>query len=134
MGFRKQQVESTLKRSISTVLTRDISDPRITGMVSVTRVDVSPDLHTALVFVSISPDKYEKRTIQGLRHASGYVYSLVRKSLRMRTVPHLEFRLDETLKKQAAVFEAIQRGLEADGQGGADDADDAGDLCDTETG
>lgn len=111
MSKRTEQIESVLLRSISKVLTRQISDPRIVGMISVTRVDVSPDLHDAYVYVSILPDRYEKRTIQGLKHASGYIHSLVRKDVAMRAVPRMDFRLDSTLKKSAVIFDAIRRGL-----------------------
>lgn len=112
MTIRKQQVESVLKRAISQVLARQISDPRISGMVSVTHVDVSPDLHEAFVYVSVLPERHEKRTLYGLRHAAGYIQSLVIRSVKMRQVPNLEFRLDSSLKKQAEVLDAIRRGME----------------------
>lgn len=126
MSFRKQQVESLLKRTVSQVLARQISDPRIVGMVSITHVDVSPDLHEALVYVSILPEKYQKRTIAGLRHATGHIYTLVRKAVALKTVPRLDFRLDESIKKEAAIFDAIQRGLAQEGpKPSADDDADA---------
>lgn len=112
MSIRKQQVESTLKRAISTVLTRHLSDPRIEGLISVTRVSVSPDLREAYVYVSIAPAKNQSKAIHGLRHASRHIHSLVSKLVALNTVPRLDFRLDETLKKQADVFQAIQRGIQ----------------------
>ena len=111
MSHRKQQIEATLMRVVSGVLTRRLSDPRVSGMVSVTRVDVSPDCRDAIVYVSVIPEKYQQRTIHGLQHAAGYISSLVRKEIVMRSAPRLRFRLDESLKKQAAVFEAIESGL-----------------------
>lgn len=112
MSKRTEQIESVLIRSISKVLSRQIADPRISGMVSVTRVDVSPDLHEAYVYVSVMPARHEKKTIYGLKHAAGYIESLVRKDVRLRQVPHFDFRLDSSLKTSAAVFDAIKRGLE----------------------
>lgn len=114
MTYRKLQVESTLKRTISQILSRRMSDPRINGILSVTHVDVSPDGRNATVHVSVIPEKFEKRALYGLRHAAGYVQSLVRKAVAMRAVPHLDFKLDQSLKKQAAVFEAIDQGLAQD--------------------
>jgi ribosome-binding factor A len=124
MSFRKQQVESLLKRTISELLVRKVSDPRIEGMVSVTSVDVSPDLSQATVRVSILPSKHEKTTVAGLNHAASYIHGLVRKAVSLRTVPHLTFRLDSELKRQAAVIEAINRGVarEADSTGQATEA------------
>lgn len=111
MSFRKQQVESLLKRTISELLIRKISDPRIEGMVSVTAVDVSPDLSQATVHVSVIPQKHEKTTLAGLNHAAPYIHGLARKAVSLRTVPHLIFRLDHDLKKQSAVMDAINRGV-----------------------
>jgi ribosome-binding factor A len=111
MTFRKQQIESTLKRAVSQVLSRGLSDPRIAGLVSVTRLEVSPDLHDAYVYVSVIPDKYQKRTLAGLRHASPFIHSLVFKAVDLKGVPRLDFRLDTQIKKEAAVLGAIRRAM-----------------------
>ena len=121
MSKRTLQIESTLRRAISTVLAREISDPRITGLVSVTRVQISPDLHDAYVYVSVLPAKYGKRTLAGLKSATRHIQSLVLKQVALRAVPRIEFRLDEMLKKQSEVLAAIQRGMgrEAEKEPGA---------------
>ena len=116
MSHRKEQIESTLKRVISQVLSKGLSDPRVSGIVSVTHVDVTPDLHDANVYVSVIPQQAQRRTVQGLSHAAGYISSIVRREMVMRSIPHLRFRLDETLKKQAQVFDAIEAGLAQDQQ------------------
>ena len=108
MSHRKSQIESTLRRAISKAITQQLSDPRVVGMVTITRVDVSPDLHEAYVYVSVLPEKFQRKTVAGLIHAAGHVRSLVRKQVRMRHVPRFDFRLDETLKKEAAIFQAIE--------------------------
>ncbi len=114
MSYRKKQIESTLQRAICQVLARRLSDPRVVGMVSVTHVDVSPDRRNAFVYVSVLPDKYEKRSLGGLNGAAGHIYSLVCKHVAMRMVPRLEFRLDKSLKKQENVYDAIRRGIDQD--------------------
>jgi len=116
MSHRKQQVESQLKRVLSDVLVRDLQDPRVVGMVSITHVDVAPDMHEAFVYVSVLPDKYEKRTLGGLRHAAKHIHSLAFKRMAMRRVPRLDFRLDEQLKRTETVFEAIHRAMEQTGE------------------
>lgn len=112
MSHRTQQIESTLQRAIAEVLQRRISDPRIHGLISITRIKVSPDLREASVFVSVLPEQNQKKVLYGLRHAAGHIQSLVLKQMVIKTVPHLDFRLDDTLKKSAGIFEAIQRGVE----------------------
>ena len=116
MSHRKPQVESVLKRALSEVLTRRMSDPRIEGLVSITQVDVSPNLHEAQVFVSVLPEKYEKRTIAALSHGAGHIHTLLCKAVRMRAVPRLVFRLDGSIKKQNAVFDAITRAIGEEAQ------------------
>ena len=112
MSKRLEQVESVLKRAVSGVLAHGLSDPRVTGMVSVTRLKVSPDLHGAYVYVSVMPHEQERKTLSGLRHAAGHIHALVRPRVDMRTVPKFEFRLDKTVKKQIDVLQSIRRGME----------------------
>jgi ribosome-binding factor A len=109
MNHRIAQIESTLKRALAIVLSQQLSDPRLVGMVSITRLTVSPDLHDAYVYVSIMPDRYEKRTMFGLRHATGHIHALLCRAVQMRSVPHLDFRLDQSLKHQAQVDLALRR-------------------------
>ena len=111
MSHRIQQVESTLRRALAEVLQSKIADPRIVGLVSITRISVAPDLKNAYVYVSIMPEKYEKRTMAGLRHATRHIQRLTREKVALRAVPHFEFRLDASLKKQAAVEQAIREGV-----------------------
>lgn len=114
MTIKTEQAASVLKRAISEVLSRRMSDPRIVGVVSITHVDVAPDFKSAMVYVSVLPEKYEKRTLAGLQHAAGHIYSKVCDAVRMRIVPRLMFRLDATMKKQAKVFDAIREGMPDD--------------------
>lgn len=110
---RNAQIESTLRRAISEVLARQLSDPRIRGLLSVTRVTISRNHHDASVFVSVLPAGFGKRTLAGLRHASGHIHSLLCKAVAMKTVPRLNFQLDDGLKKQATVFNDIAKALAA---------------------
>jgi ribosome-binding factor A len=112
MSHRRQQLESTLKRAIAKVLSTGLADPRISGLISVTSVEVSPDLRNATVKVSILPETKQRTTFHGLRHAARHIQSLVGKELRTRTLPHLDFQLDESLKKQAQVLGAIREAME----------------------
>ena len=109
MTHRIEQVESTLRKALAQVLQRKISDPRIRGMVSITDVDVSPDMKQAKVFVSVLPEDYAKRTLAGLRAADRHIQSEVKKIVALRLVPHLRFELDDSLKKAEEVYEAIDQ-------------------------
>lgn len=115
MTHRIEQVESTLRKALAQVLQRKISDPRIRGMVSITKLDVSTDMKTAKVLVSVLPDQYEKRTLAGLRAANRHIHSEVKKLVALRIVPHLEFRLDSSLKKVSEIYDAINQGIDRSG-------------------
>jgi ribosome-binding factor A len=113
MSKRVEQVESVIKREISSVIARGLSDPRAQGvLITVTRVKVSPDLRDAMVFISILPQQHEKRALAALRHATRHIQAEASRHIALRTMPRVDFRLDSTLKKQAEVHEAIQRALE----------------------
>lgn len=108
---RQKQIESLLQRAVASVLQRGLADPRIKGLVSVTRVDVSTDFRHASVYVSITPEEYESRTIHGLKDATMHIQHQVNKAVALRIVPHLAFKIDQDLKKQAEIFAAIDAGM-----------------------
>jgi ribosome-binding factor A len=111
MSHRVEQVQSLLKRAVSQVLSRrELSDPRIVGLISVTEVKVSPDMHDAYVYVSVLPAKDEVKVVAALKAATRVIQQQVKKAVALGMVPHLEFRLDESLKRQAQIDAAIARG------------------------
>jgi ribosome-binding factor A len=113
MSQRTQQVASTLKKLVSQVLAKDLSDPRLDGaMISITKVDISPDMKHASLAVSVAPERHQSRVMHALTMAARHIQKLVRDRSSLRTVPHLTFRLDPSLKKQAEVLAAINRGMD----------------------
>ncbi len=116
MSHRIEQIESTLRKALAQVLQRRISDPRIRGLVSITEVDVSPDMKQAKVLVSVLPEEYAKRTVAGLRAADRHIGAEVKKLVALRIVPHLRFELDPSLKKAEAIYEAIDQATAREGE------------------
>lgn len=111
MSSHIEQVASLLKRSIQEVITRGLSDPRVRGLISVTEVKVSPDHANASVHVSILPEQHGALSLKGLEHAASHIRSEVSALVAMRRVPKLTFQLDDSLKKQAAVYAAINKAV-----------------------
>lgn len=131
MSRRREQFNSALQRALSHVLTTRLNDPRITGMITVTRAEVSPDFHHARVGISVMPEEHEQRTLGGLRHAARHIQSMLYKEIRTRTIPQLHFELDRSLKKQSQVLDTIRRAVASDEARAAasrSDADDEGDT------
>ena len=111
MSHRVKQVESTLRRELAKVLQRGINDPRVRGLISVTEVDVSPDFRHATCSVSVLPEQHQSRVVHGLNDAAVHIQGELRKGVALRRVPHLRFKLDAGIKRQAQVLAAINEGV-----------------------
>src|SRR5512136_2481240 len=97
-GRRKQRVASQIRFEIAALLERRIEDPRLRGL-SVTGVEISPDLHQAFIYVSaLSGQEGSQEALAGLKHASGYFRHELAERLDLRIVPELIFRWDASLE------------------------------------
>lgn len=107
---RADRIGESIKRLVSELLQRRLKDARITGMVSVTDVEVSGDLRHAKVFVSVYGDEaVQKQTMEGLRSATGLVRSEVGKQLSLRFAPEIHFKLDESIERGAKIAQLLQQ-------------------------
>ena len=108
MSHRRERFASTLRQVVANLIQTDLNDPRIRGLVSVSRVVVSPDLHLAKVYVSVMGTKGEQQSsLTGLRHSAGHLQSLLRDHLEFRVCPKLDFRLDDELKESMETMALI---------------------------
>lgn len=112
MTHRIEKVESTIARAIQQVISQGLHDPRASGLISVIRVDVSPEMANAMVFVSIYPEERSELTMHALRHAAKHIRHQAAELLAIRRMPSIEFRLDKSLKHQAEVFGALAKARE----------------------
>lgn len=111
MSHRIKQFNSILERAIQGVLDRGFSDPRIQGIITVTGVDVAPDLRTAIVRITVLPEERENLTLIGLRSASRRIRRKAGELVAIHHPPTLEFRIDKQAKKQSSVLSAIQQAV-----------------------
>jgi ribosome-binding factor A len=109
MSRRTAQLASLIKQAVQDVLARGLEDPRIKGLITVTEVTVTDDLHDATIEVSILPAECADLTMHGLRHAERHMRHAVSNKVEMRRVPTLRFKLDDSLKRQAGVLEALAK-------------------------
>lgn len=109
MSRRTEMLGSTIQRELATIIMRELNDPRLTGMPSITRVKVSPDLSIADVYMTIMGTPGQQNTaINALRHSAGLMRVKLTKMLSLRQTPYLKFHIDENLKKELAVLEALR--------------------------
>jgi len=109
-SVRQKKVAAQVRRIVSDVLARELADPRVTGLITVTRVEITPDLRDARVYVSVMGQKGTAGTvIHGLVSATRRIQEHVKAGLPTRTSPHLQFLLDDSLKKEAEMFRLIDK-------------------------
>ena len=105
MTRRTERINDLLREEISDLLRREVKDPRVGGLVSVTEVDVSPDLARAKVFVSVLGTAEEKAsTFLALRAAAGFLQRELRRRLTIRRTPELTFVPDDSLETGARIL------------------------------
>lgn len=91
-------------------LIRELRDPRLAPIVSITRVDVAPDLESAVIHTSVLGESTEKRdSIAALEHAAPFLRRELLHRIRIRRIPALHFVLDETIEEAAHVLELMRK-------------------------
>ncbi len=104
---RIKRISEEVKKVISTMLINGIKDPRITSMISVTDVEVTNDLRYAFVYISmLAGDKEE--SLAGLNSARGYIRREVGKAIKLRYVPEIIFKIDDSIEKGMYMDELIK--------------------------
>ncbi|MFO8100727.1 MAG: 30S ribosome-binding factor RbfA [Dehalococcoidia bacterium] len=107
---RQKQVNQAIRRELSDLLTRQVRDPRINGIISITEVDISPDLKQAKVYVSVMGSEEEKAEVfAGIDSASDYLRHELGRRIKMRYVPGLIFRRDDSIEKAEHMLRLIDQ-------------------------
>ena len=112
---RAERVADLLKEEVANMLLFEIKDPRVQGLVTVVSVKVTKDLRHADFFVSVlGGDEKERQAMIGLGKAAGFIRKSLGRRIRMRRVPELHFKLDETLKNQEHLEQLFRKIHEED--------------------
>ncbi len=122
MSRRTSRVNDLLREELSALLLKGVKDPRVAhGLVTITEVQVSPDLRHATVFVSHLGNEDERaEVLEGLQHSAHYLHRELMHRLDMRSVPELIFRFDPSIERGARLAELIHQ---VSGSHGADETD-----------
>ncbi|HCG30728.1 MAG TPA: 30S ribosome-binding factor RbfA [Chloroflexi bacterium] len=129
---RQERVADLIRDEVSLIIQQEMGDPRL-GMVSVTQVEMSPDLKYARLFVSVyAPEPEQRDALVALNNASGFIRHTLAQRVRMRTVPELSFRLDGSMahaESIARILRELEPELAASSEGdekpGTDEAGSA---------
>src|SRR5215212_6112159 len=117
-GSRPDRVADQIRAEVALMLAREVHDPGV-GFVTITRVQVTPDLqHARIHYTSLGDDKARANTAKALGRASVFLRRQIGSRLRLRRVPDLEFIYDESIAGQDRI-EQLLHDIRGGGSGGA---------------
>ncbi|MFC1767809.1 30S ribosome-binding factor RbfA [Candidatus Margulisiibacteriota bacterium] len=106
---RTDRVAAFIKKEISDILQRKVSDPRI-GFVTITDVEIGEDLQVAKVYVSIMGDEKQKRdAMKGLQSASSHIRHELGPRLELKSLPELIFKQDDSIERGGRIFSLLNK-------------------------
>lgn len=95
---RLGRVNEEVKKALSNIITYELNNPDVTGIVTVTKVKVTPDLKYAKVYVSLLNSKNKEKTLKGLKSSAGYMRTQIAQKINLRTTPELVFEYDSSIE------------------------------------
>ena len=110
---RINRINEDLQRELADLL-RTVKDPRVQGLISITRVDTTTDLRYCRVYVSALDQSDIKEVVKGLKSAAGYLRRELGRALTLRYTPELQFMADDSIERGVRMVSMIDRILEED--------------------
>ena len=107
---RPQKLGEAFQRELSELLQQEVRDPRV-GMVTVTSVDVSPDLSHAKVFFTLLDKQKLADTTRGLQASAGFLRSQLARRVKLYATPELRFVYDESVERGDRISQLIDRAI-----------------------
>ncbi|MBE9506006.1 MAG: 30S ribosome-binding factor RbfA [Chloroflexi bacterium] len=109
MSRRTERLNRAIQQEISRLLEKDINDPRLSGLISITGVSTSEDLRHVRVYVSVLGDEATRtQALNGFAAASGFIKKEVATNLRMRHAPDFAFEYDDSIERGSAVLQILE--------------------------
>ena len=109
-SVKNYRINSEVARELSTIISREIKDPRIDPMTSVVRAEVTADLKYCKVYVSVLGDEEaRKNTMAGLRSATPYIRHMLAETVNLRITPELNFIEDESIEYGVRMTNLIEK-------------------------
>ena len=101
------RINEEIQRELSSLI-RSVKDPRVTGMVSVTAVETTPDLRYAKIYISVLDKSDCTQVLKGLKSASGWLRRELGRALQLRYTPELVFERDDSIDKGAHILDMLR--------------------------
>jgi len=105
---RLEKINGEIKRGLAEIL-REVKDPRLSSIISITDVEATNDLKHAKIYVSILGDEnIKKEVMTGLKSAEGFIRSELGKKVELHSLPELIFELDESMETGAKIDQILK--------------------------
>lgn len=114
MTRKQEQLASVLREAIQEVLSRGLNDPRVSGLITVIAVEISPDFEYATARISVLPEDRQTLAFHGIKAAAAHIRREVGDRIKGRRLPQFQFELDTSFKKQLKVIDALERARHED--------------------
>ncbi len=112
---RVERVAHLLQRELARLIQHEIKDPRLPAFVTISAVEVSPDLSYAKVYITVLGDEEKiKMTVEILNSAEGFLRSFLGKILKLRIIPHLRFIYDSSMSEGNRLQTLIDQAISTD--------------------
>lgn len=112
---RIRRIESELTKEISMMIRSDIKDPRIAPITSITEINLTDDLQSAKIYVSIlGEDEEKKETIEGLKNSIGFIKRELGNRMNLRHIPDIKFILDTQIEQAMHIESLIDKAIKQD--------------------
>lgn len=110
MSHKVEQLTSSIERGLREIFARrNFQDPRIAGLITITGVQLTGDLSRAIVSISVLPAEKQTLVVHGLNDADRHIRRELGDIVSSRTLPDLEFRSDDSIKKELGILKALDR-------------------------
>ena len=110
MKVRPNRIGEEIKKELVLLIRNGIKDPRVDSLISITDVEVTRDLSYATVYISRYGSETERNdALEGMKAAAGFMRSELSKRLKLRTVPELIYKLDDSLQYGAKIETILQQ-------------------------
>ena len=110
---RINRINEDIQRELASLI-RTVKDPRVHGLISITRVDTTADLRYCRVYVSMLDHSDVKEVVKGLKSAAGYLRRELGRVLTLRYTPEMQFIEDDSIERGVRMVSMIDRVLEED--------------------
>ncbi|MGI5962994.1 MAG: 30S ribosome-binding factor RbfA [Lawsonibacter sp.] len=101
------RINEEIQRELATLIP-NVKDPRVTGLISVTAVDTTPDLRYAKIYISVLNQEDGSQVLKGLKSASGYLRRELGRALQLRYTPELTFVPDHSIDQGAHILQMLR--------------------------